>query len=601
MKVFTRAFPVLFVVIAAGLSASCSMEAPKGNFFKIFIRDDSKTALNALSLMPHLEDVAALATNPSSVSDFNCFTVNVTGAGVSANSPFAGCSDSAGFNGRGLGVLAKPVPRGTGIEVDVPSGTSRHIDVIGIFPSVKECTGVETATNSQGYFIGGTNTDVSANLSVTIPVTYGGQDGTMTCKGSGPSGSSGSGGAGLVFGDGADGAHTTFSSIANVMSDTTLLGRTLQATRRLTSIDSSTGKTLTIGTPVFTASDFNTGDEIIWMVMAENALGTCTAASGQLYPGKWGSARVTAINTGGGTIDIDTAVVATPASVNNTNLGTASTVTFCRMEVIRVPNFTNLTLSSTAIVSVPPYSYANGDGGLLAMRVSGALTFSGAGNKIKAQGFIGGPHGMASPTTGEGEVAPQNTAASGAGNGAGGGAKSASGGAGGASIGAGGAGNGGANGGFTRFCNSGGSTDCLFIGGGGGGASDVTAGDGGAGGGVVIMFAKGIVGAGASGIYVDGIAGTTGGSASAGGGAAGAILLNTQAVTTTTFSAVGGDGGVGGTNGGGGSAGRVDIQYCSGGAPTAQASAGLGVGGAVSGGAGSISNVQNSGNPMCSL
>src|SRR5581483_7220499 len=121
---------VLFAVsISASLSMlGCSLDAPqKPGGLKVFIEDANKNASQAENL---LQTFASLAGSPSTTSDFTCFAVNVTGEGIPSNSSFLqGCSSSSNFHGVGPGIISNTVPKGSTIDLNVPSGPSRNIDV----------------------------------------------------------------------------------------------------------------------------------------------------------------------------------------------------------------------------------------------------------------------------------------------------------------------------------------------------------------------------------------------------------------------------------------------------------------------------------------
>lgn len=160
-------------------SSGCSLEKPTNTMgLKIILEDQQAQSFNLFS------DPSILA-DPTSNSDFNCFTVNVTGPGVPSNvQAFGGCSSGDNFHGRGQGLMAKPVPRNSSIELDLPAGSARTIDVYGIYPPLSECGGSDNSS-SAGYYLGGVTRDLLTSTSVAIGINYTSAaiPGKVTCSG----------------------------------------------------------------------------------------------------------------------------------------------------------------------------------------------------------------------------------------------------------------------------------------------------------------------------------------------------------------------------------------------------------------------------------
>jgi hypothetical protein len=410
------------------------------------------------------------------------------------------------------------------------------------------------------------------------------------------------------FGNGSEGSVTLTSTITDVAANSTVLGRTFSASRKVSSIDTTSATTVTLHSS-FTTSDFNSGDEILWMVMAGSS---DTACGGGLYRGNYGFSRVNAVNIGAKTLTLDTAISGSPATLDNTKIGSVSTSSnFCRLQVVRVPNFRNLTLDSSStmvVVTAPEWNYFTGMGGILALRVSETLTITGGnGHSFYAvgKGFTGGTSGTSTPNKGDG-LSAGNIAGSGidqTNNGSGGGARGSISSAGGAHIGAGG--NGGSAGGLGGTAVSCGGGTCLFMGSGGGGGGGNA---GTYGGGIIHLSAKTIS---ASTLNLDAYASGANGSAGygAGAGAGGSVVFKTQAASASmNLNAYGGAGANGGTgySGGGGGGGKVIADFCSGTSPTASVIGGSA--GTVStgfqgtaGGAGSSSITSSASHGFCEL
>lgn len=573
-------------------SGACSLEVPgakDAGALKILL-DERDPAAFFSSLM--LEDPIRVMA-PTTISDFNCFIVNVTGPSISGNALLpADCAVSDNFRGRGPGIMPFPVPRGRTIEVTISAASqARQIDVYGIYPPVSECGGTSTpGSTKEGYFLGGTQAVIDEAKSVTIPVSFSGTAASFSCT-------EHAGGGGAEFGTAGDGDQTYVASTA---SNTALTnGRIFSRAKNITNI-SADG--LTITTAAFGAADYAVGDEVMFYVNGEKNTTDCSTVANEFFPGQHGFGRVSAVNIGSGLITLDQPIVPTPGAIVTANLtAAANTANFCSIQIVRVPNFNNLTLNSASAILLTPqaFSYTNGFGGVLPIRVRGDLTVTGGGAHAihaNALGFPGGSgvgiQGMSSVAQG-GSAGTANaqggggTAAAGGGGGGGVGGAGGTGGTGSASDGAGGAG---------LACSG---MSCFVLGAGGGASS----GAGGIGGGFIMLMAKNIVSSGGStlGVSANGQAGansTDGG----GGGAGGIVFMRTK--TNASFlnlSASGGGGGTGTDGGGGGSGGMIQFNYCSGSGAAIQVIAGTGASGGGNGAPGQSNPVLDPGAAMCAV
>ncbi|MBI3555296.1 MAG: hypothetical protein HY074_03400 [Deltaproteobacteria bacterium] len=116
----------------------------------------------------------------SDVSDFNCFAVNVTGAGVESHNLFSDrCSSLTSMNDKGFGTFSPPFLRNDTVDIDVTAGLSRGIDIYGLYPLPPECGG--TATESKGFFLGGVSQDLVDDTSVEVPISFSGSPADFSC------------------------------------------------------------------------------------------------------------------------------------------------------------------------------------------------------------------------------------------------------------------------------------------------------------------------------------------------------------------------------------------------------------------------------------
>lgn len=183
---------ISILALWASFACSCSLEIPTRETFKIVLEEKSAAAEALWGLAT--ADPRALSA-PATLSEFDCFGVNVTGSGILSNlKSLSACSSANGFAGRGAGLGAENlVRRGQTIELDVPAGTERRIDVYGIYPPPAACAGSE-GTNPSGYLLGSAVRDLLEPATVVIPISYAsGASPDLNCGAAG-------GGAGAGFG-----------------------------------------------------------------------------------------------------------------------------------------------------------------------------------------------------------------------------------------------------------------------------------------------------------------------------------------------------------------------------------------------------------------
>lgn len=135
--------------------------------------------LEAGNILPYSLPTTSPTAVPSSPTGFQCFGVNVTGSGISptAGLPQDSCVPS---NMPGSGIYGGLIYSSTGgeIEVDVPSGPGRTIQVFGIqtdgyCPSVSEITSQPLGMHpfQYAYELGRSKIDVADDTSVTVKMS----------------------------------------------------------------------------------------------------------------------------------------------------------------------------------------------------------------------------------------------------------------------------------------------------------------------------------------------------------------------------------------------------------------------------------------------
>ena len=178
MKTLTLTL-LLAIVIVAVLQA-CSLERPESadKSVTIIIDDPNhNAAMAAPALLPayYVGEAGLLVANPTSTADFDCFGVNVTGPGISpSGSGFGNCTGGNNLSGKGQGAISGLAKRGNPIVLTVPVGTSRSVDVYGIYPTPSQCggTGDTGGNTAQGFALGSTVIDLMDSAAVTIPISY---------------------------------------------------------------------------------------------------------------------------------------------------------------------------------------------------------------------------------------------------------------------------------------------------------------------------------------------------------------------------------------------------------------------------------------------
>lgn len=320
------------------------------------------------------------------------------------------------------------------------------------------------------------------------------------------------------------------------------------------------GKTLTLRT-AFTAADFAVGDDVLWHVSAGNINTSCDTTP-TLNLSQYGYARVAAVDTGNSKITLDSVVTTTPNNTGISNTNRTTGQTFCAIQVVRVPNFKNVTVTAASPVNITTgaFDMTNGYGGILVLKVADTLTLTGANNITISGGGLGYAGG-ASTTQGTGRIGTGVVGTSANGNGGGGDNGGSTSGSGGGGSGAGANGAGSTAGGNNTCVPS---SNCALFGGGGGGGGSGTGGNGG---GILLVNARKLVYSGFSGSFVVNADGSSGvGGASGGGGGAGGVAYVQAYVGNSNAIAIDAKAGAGGSgtySGGGGGGGYSERLHCS--------------------------------------
>lgn len=541
------------------------------------------------------------AINPTAGNQINCFAVFIGGGDLAGNSCGVGAS-SAQTTSLRFGPNVGFVYAGKEVAIETPPG-DRVIHVVGIYAATATAcssyangAALDKTNLSEPFLIASQPAKIPSGPStVAIAPVFDSTKKLFNCS---FAGSGGNNPTAAPFGDKRDGSLTSTGAPVMTASASTLAAggvrsgdptlsssKIFGASRRITSIATSgetEGRLLTIGS--FNTTQFDVGDEVAWYVAGGATSVTAGGApvgpddtingacGGGLYLGRYGVARVTAVQTANQQIVVDRAIGA-PATLKVANLSRPpSSSDYCTIVLTRVSSFDSISVPDnySLTINAEPFNYASGTGGFLMIRADTIQigTFASMTIDGSAKGFVGGSTPAGSPTKGDGL---NQIGMNGTGSNANGGAigSGAIGGGGGGQAGPGGHGTGatallGGAGSAIAACSG----PCLpfrdekaFFGGGGGAAgSSAVGGNGGA---VVIIFARTISGTGALNIYAKGAVGAVAG-VGAGGGAGGAIGLFTKSSTISSLSllAKGGNGGATTANGGGGGGGAIQILKC---------------------------------------
>ena len=317
-----------------------------------------------------------------------------------------------------------------------------------------------------------------------------------------------------------------------------------------------------------TAQVPNVGDEVFIYVVGRSGPGACGYRNGyndtmyEIRPGDYHYARVHATSQGA----TDVIDILDGSWVQHlVNLGGAPGATFCRVQAIHVPNYSNIIFLTNGSLTPNAFDYgSNNVGGLMLMRVAESVSLGGTptgGSFFNAdgKGFLGATT-VNLPGSGElGDGTSGNT-----GNGGFGFSAQSGGGGGGAEAGGDGAGHVG-SGGMGANLNQ--DPHPVYLLGGGGAVGD--GGTGGNGGGLISVAARQMDFQGFNVVATsNGMPGTGASLEGNGGGGGGAVNIITERMTRTATEqfhiyANGGAGSTASTNGGGGGGGgAIRLNAC---------------------------------------
>ncbi len=572
MSISIKNFIFFLFIIFSQISCSFKLDNSSSEK-KVSISLDFLDSAIRLNSNPTLQSIVA----PTTTADFQCFLAKVTGPGIFEGAGVQGksCTIAEGVIS---GQISSFFKRGESVKFQIPEKSNATVEIYGVYPSPAECGGTSTAVN--GYILGSRSLTVNDNQALTIPVSFNSAiPRQFLCIPNNINLADGN-----IFGTGTDGDIVVSASITTPEVTTISNGRVFSANFKVQAILPD-NKTLVLPASP-TPAELTVGDEVLVHSTAASSYSDCDSAV-RFGPGNYGFFKIQSISA-------NQVVLANPIDVGtvfiNTNLSTAPSfpTPFCSIQIRRVPQFNNLTVNASILVNT--FSYANGNGGILPIRVknilsgTSSISASGKGHNLSSVG-----------NSGSGGSFPERSGFTGS-NGAGGGWGNAStigaggGGGGGFQGGSGGMGaNTGGQGGIPGFCST---ADCLFLGGTGGAVSASAKSSGG----VLMVFAKEVQGA----IQLTADGGGLGATGDAGPGAGG-VNVQTQAWTSSGGISASGSSGTSATaQGGGGGGGSVKFIACEGSLPTITVNGGTSGGGsAVAGQIGNIVTNINQNAPMC--
>ncbi|MBK7891724.1 MAG: hypothetical protein IPJ84_13065 [Bdellovibrionales bacterium] len=356
--------------------------------------------------------------NPTTGSEINCFAVFIGGGELSANT--CNVSTASGGETISFGPNVGFVPAGSDVLIDTPSG-SRTIHVIGLkAANSSACKSYVDTKPDEDYLsepfviasqqanipTGPSTVTVSASLDVNRKITSctfikrDGQNSNVPKFGDKRDGKLRLAGVSALTLDAGNKSYSFSPDLTHTPATTGVASNKLySSSRRVLSVNTSgdyAGRYLDVG--AFSAQAFEPGDEVIWHVGAGASSGGPPddpingACGGDLFIGRWGTAKVKSTGNALGWIIIDSPIASNPAQIKNTNLAAAPGPDFCRVSITRVSNFDELRVDAGADWTMTPQAYnlASGVGGVQAIRVDrlivdGTLKISAVGT-----GFAGG-------------------------------------------------------------------------------------------------------------------------------------------------------------------------------------------------------------------
>ncbi len=171
--IFSRWIAALLV--GSFIFSGCSLERKNIDGIKVVLDRSAERLASEMSLL-------ASPTSPTTIGDFSCYLLNVTGNGIPEGA-LSGCTPSGNFQGRGVGFTSLPT-KGNVIPVQVPLGDVRTFDVYGLFPPTGTCMSESSDVGAtSGYFLGNAVSDLVASLTVNIPVAFNGGASAFSCNG----------------------------------------------------------------------------------------------------------------------------------------------------------------------------------------------------------------------------------------------------------------------------------------------------------------------------------------------------------------------------------------------------------------------------------
>lgn len=348
--------------------------------------------------------------NPASSSDVNCYAVFVGGPeqNLKANKCFDFNAASGVVDPTSIfrfGPHVGFIPAGGSVEVEVPSGSGRIVHLIGVKAQNGACTsflggGEPDFTNlSEPHVISRQVVDLApGDVNLTMVAKIDANTKTFTeCDFIKDSGGSGSGPILGKYGNGVE------SKTVNA-SGTTVDGTTGQfcdggsecgAYERISAIAPNGSNTdLTLAT----VGDFTAGDEVLAIVMdafdhdgPHGPDSYCANASGDAFVGAHSYHTIQAISGSTVTVSGTSNML---SSIVSANLATrpGPGASYCYVQLVKVVNVNNLTLTGGIVLTAPPLDLgSDAGGGIIAIRVKDTLSIdSGSVITVAEKGFSGG-------------------------------------------------------------------------------------------------------------------------------------------------------------------------------------------------------------------
>jgi hypothetical protein len=173
------------------LGTGCSLERGGDDGKPFTIRLERDARVTSPSDLAGAFGIAEPSSPPAGIAAFSCFAVNATGPGIiPRNEDLHNCDIDSSYT-RGFGRTSDSVHYDTPIELTIPSGPDRWIDVVGLIKGNGQSNcdknqgsgGTSADPKTYGYLLGRVQRDLYESTTVTVPIAFAtGQKPIIACE-----------------------------------------------------------------------------------------------------------------------------------------------------------------------------------------------------------------------------------------------------------------------------------------------------------------------------------------------------------------------------------------------------------------------------------